>query len=160
MIRLVRTLCDWEVPRMSAPRHEGAALSVHGNVIERLILVAAQVGGIQQSRTGGVHFHDEAVANTTPVIGLQGARRGLEVISRHPCHVGAAGSVHGDSLAYVTHPVLIAERKHVEPGARRRTQLRYEGSGMLRKGITIAKLAGDVGVARCIQCDASGLVVT
>src|SRR5262245_56648990 len=58
--RLERSF-EWEVDRNRTPRHIGVAGIVRRNAKGEVISAAAQVGGVDQRRTGGIHFCHEGV---------------------------------------------------------------------------------------------------
>ena len=92
-----------EVAGVGPPGHVGVAVGVHRDPEGLLIkAVAAKVGGVDQSRTGGIELRHEDVGGAAGKGGLEGPRgRGKVVGYGEARHVGVAGGVHGDPAASI-----------------------------------------------------------
>src|SRR5208337_2585428 len=91
-----------EIGRASGARHVGISGGINGDAVAIIPAAAAQVGGVDQGRAGGIQLRHERSVIPHGLVERLKRVRGGEVGRISPtCHVGVAGGIDGDAVAFV-----------------------------------------------------------
>src|SRR5206468_12548929 len=89
-------ICRWEAS-LSEATHVSAAGGVDDETVGLVIAAAAEVGGVDESRTHRIHLRHEGVVRATAEAWLEGCCGRWEASLSEATHVSAAGGVHRDA---------------------------------------------------------------